>query len=668
MPRIHVLDERTANQIAAGEVVERPASVVKELVENSLDAGSRRIVVEVEGGGRSLIRVTDDGCGMDPTDARLALERHATSKIRTSQDLLRVTTLGFRGEALPSIASVSRLELRTREHGALSGTRIYVEGGRIAAVEEVGCAPGTRVEVRDLFFNTPARLKYLKSNATELSRIGEVLARLALARPDVSIRFRSGPAEVFVTPGSGDLLATAAAVLSRDLVRALVPVDYPIPGGRIWGYVGLPAAARASRSLQHFFVNRRPVQALAVRYALEEAYTNLIPQGRYPVALIFIDLDPAEVDVNVHPAKLEVRFQREREVRGAVYHAVRSALGAATVVPVAGEPAAPGGSAADGPAPAGPGPAEGREPLRPGGSGASPGTPPPQPGRDWVRAGTGMPPWARPAQARGQTALSLGGAYISRDRGEEDPAVAFLAREAAAALSPEAAPEAAVEAGPGAPGLPEGAAPLLPGGAPAADLRERIRNLRPLGQVHQTYIVCDGPEGLYVIDQHAAHERIYFERNLRAMAGAETPAQPLLFPVTLELSPAQYALLEEVGEELRRAGLDVRPFGGRTVVVRSVPMGVAEAHAARLVLDTLDRLAEAGSGTQVTPLELRRRAAAALAACKAAIKARDPLQPEAIRHLLAELAECEHPGQCPHGRPTILLFSIPELEKRFGRT
>ncbi|MDF2629482.1 MAG: mutL, partial [Symbiobacteriaceae bacterium] len=321
MARIQLLDERTANQIAAGEVVERPASVVKELVENSLDAGATRIVVEVEGGGRDLIRISDDGCGMSPEDARLSLMRHATSKIRSAEDLLEIATMGFRGEAMPSIASVSRFELVTREHDQLAGYRIFVDGGKTVEEGEFGCPPGTRISVRDLFFNVPARLKYLKTNATELGQIGDMLTRLAMANPGVAMRFHSGQMQVFATPGTGELVDVIAALLGRDAVKELLPVRYEDGHARVWGFVGRPGAARAGRNHQYFFVNKRAIRTIQVRYAMEEAYAHLLPNGRYPVCVLFIEVEPKEVDVNVHPAKAEVRFEREREVRGAVYKA-----------------------------------------------------------------------------------------------------------------------------------------------------------------------------------------------------------------------------------------------------------------------------------------------------------------------------------------------------------
>ncbi len=659
MPHIQVLDERTANQIAAGEVVERPASVVKELVENSLDAGARRVTVVVEGGGQQLIRVTDDGCGMEAADARLCLERHATSKIRAATDLLRITTLGFRGEAIPSIASVSRFEIRTRQREALEGTRVAVDGGVLQAVEPVGAPPGTQVEVRDLFYNVPARLKYMKTAATELGRIGDVLGRLALAHPEVALHFRSGTVEVLQTPGKpDDLLAAAAAVFGRELARELAPVSLETPFCRVWGYIGLPSVARAGRATQHFMVNGRPVQALQLRYAFEEAYANLIPQGRYPICVINLELDPAEVDANVHPAKLEVRFQKEREVRGALYKAARAALGAAMVVPVgmAPEPVPPpvpgaavaesllarmqGTPAAGAAGAAGPG-----VPSVP-----ADGAPATQPSRDWQRAGTGVLAQTGPDQAPGQRAFYLDGAYVPPDSTrmatERSGLYTAAERETAAAALAEALQTRAVHAGP-------------------ANAAELIRALRPLGQIHRSYVVCDGPGGLYVVDQHAAHERINFERIYRDLETHTAPVQALLFPITLELTVPQFTLFKDLAATFAESGIRAEPFGGRTVLVKAVPVGVDEAQAARLVTDFIDRLLE--EQLPSSPLDRRRRVVAALAACKASIRAREALQPEQIAALLADLAACTDPGQCPHGRPTVLLFSVADLEKRFGR-
>jgi len=650
LARIHLLDEQTANQIAAGEVVERPASVVKELVENSLDAGAKRIVVEVSGGGRELVRVSDDGIGMLPEDARLALQRHATSKIRTAEDLHAITTLGFRGEALPSIAAVSEFELITRPHDQLAGYRILVEGGQIVGEGEHGCPAGTRVTVRNLFYNVPARLKYLKTNATEMAQIGDILTRLALANPDVAFRFHSGQAQVFATPGTGDVQAAIAALLGREVAKELIPVDFAGEAARVRGFIGRPSIARAGRSHQYFFVNRRAVRTIAARYALEEAYTHLLPNGRYPVCILFIEVEPREVDVNVHPTKAEVRFQRDREVRAAVYQAARQGLGAALLIP--GTEVSPGG--------------EVKVPDRAGEKAAVQ--------RGWVPPGAG-----RPGEGGGRAAPPPW--RVSGGAGAQN-----TARETARPYQPSVGPQ---QGGPQLGNLPPGglqavlaeraSEEVAAAGAPAPDLAgasfvprpadpgELIRSLRPLGQVHRSYIACDGPEGLYLIDQHAAHERIFFERLYAAAEEQTAVVQRLLFPLTLDLTPAQMAIWQENAAIFAESGFEAEAFGGNTLLIHGVPAGLGTDHVARLVSDFLDRLQEeqVAPGTPVT--DRRRRVLAAMAACKAAIKARDALQPEDIAALLQDLAACASPSTCPHGRPTIVCVSVSELEKRFKR-
>mgnify|MGYP000751595597 CR=1 FL=1 len=672
MAQIHLLDEQTANQIAAGEVVERPASVVKELVENALDAGAKRIVVEVSGGGRDLVRVTDDGSGMLPEDARLALQRHATSKIRNADDLSCITTMGFRGEALPSIASVAEFELVTRPHDQLAGYRIVVEGGQITAEGEHGCPAGTRVTVRNLFFNVPARLKYLKTTATEMGQIGDMLTRLALANPDVAFRFHSGQVQVFATPGTGDLMAAITALLGREVAKELIPVDHKDGAARVWGYVGRPTIARAGRNHQYFFVNRRAVRTIGARYALEEAYAHLLPNGRYPVCILFIEVDPREVDVNVHPTKAEVRFERDREVRAAVYKAARQGLGAALLIPgtqitADGEVQVPDRAGEKAAIQRGWVPPGARRPGEGGGRAA----PPP-----WQSGGgeTSPPSW-QVGSGQGAPWQSRGGQSARGGRedtaGEAPGAYTLPAGGLQAILAERAAGEVA------ATGIEQIHLPptdLAQGSLLQADLAPHptdpaglIRALRPLGQIHRSYIACDGPEGLYLIDQHAAHERIFFERLYRAAEEEQAAVQPLLFPITLDLTAAQMALWQENAAIFQESGFAAEPFGGTTLLIQGVPSGLGPDHVARLVCDFLDRLQEEkiAPGTPVT--DRRRRVLAAMAACKAAIKARDALQPEDIAALLADLAACESPATCPHGRPTVICVPVAELEKRFKR-
>ena len=653
MPKIQVLDERTANQIAAGEVVERPASVVKELVENSLDAGASRIVIEVEDGGRGLIRITDDGCGMTPEDARLSLQRHATSKIRSADDLFRVLTMGFRGEALPSIASVSRFELTTREPEQLTGYRIQVDGGHIADEGEFGCPAGTRITVRDLFFNVPARLKYLKTNATEMAQIGDMLTRLALANPQVAIRFHSGQTQVFATPGTGDLLDAAMGLLGREAIKELLPVEYADRHCRVWGYVGRRGAARAGRNHQYFFVNRRAIKTVQARYALEEAYANLLPNGRYPVCILFMEVPGAEVDVNVHPTKAEVRFEREREVRGAVYKAARQALGAHLLIP--GTTVSPEGEVAI------PDRAGENAAVRQGFTPPPPPQPAPRPaGGGWVPPGA-----SRPGQGGGtaapppwQVSFRLGDAQTKQ-----------AVHEAAGAFTlPPGGLHGVLERRHQAEAGADGGNPVwLDEPAPTAAPESLIMQLRPLGQIHRSYIACDGPEGLYLIDQHAAHERIFFERLLAAAQATAAPIQPLLFPIALDLTPAQLSLWQENAAIFADSGFEADHFGGATLLIKGVPLGLGEAHTARLVADFLDRLQEHQVAPGASVLERRQKVLAAMAACKASIKAKESLQPEDIAALLSDLAACESPTTCPHGRPTVICVGITELEKRFKR-
>jgi DNA mismatch repair protein MutL len=703
LPKIAVLDDRTANQIAAGEVVERPASVVKELVENSLDAGATRVVVEVEGGGQQLIRITDNGSGMSPEDARLSLMRHATSKIRSADDLLSIATMGFRGEAMPSIASVSRLELVTREHDNPVGYRMVMEGGRTVEEGEFGCPAGTRMTVQDLFFNVPARLKYLKTNATELGQIGDMLTRLAMANPHVAMRFHSGQTQVFATPGTGQLLDAVTGLLGRDMVKELLPVEYADGHTRVFGYIGRPGAARAGRNHQYFFVNRRAIKQMQARYAMEEAYAHLLPNGRYPVCVLFLEVEPREVDVNVHPAKAEVRFEREREVKAAIYKATRQALGAHLLIPGttisadgevfvpnrAGEKAAVEAAREGRLSQGAPGagdelPADLGDDARPAppvtggvtpGGGAFPGGGVPA-GSGWVppgatRPGQGggrasLPPWMAakvepesPPSGPQQVSFRFDPAKTTSRVAEATPGLTLPdgglravleQRERAGGATLEEAPP---EQWTAQPELPEGAA--------------LIRQLRPLGQVHRSYILCDGPEGLYVVDQHAAHERIFFERLLAAAQESDTPIQPLLFPIALDLTPAQMAIWMENAAYFRESGFEAENFGGLTLLIKGVPAGLGEAHTARLVSDFLDRLQENKLAPGATVVERRQRVVAAMAACKAAIKARDALQPEDITALMADLALCHSPHTCPHGRPTVICIGISELEKRFKR-
>lgn len=596
--RVRLLDEVTINQIAAGEVVERPASVVKELVENALDAGARRIQVELRGGGLDGIEVVDDGCGMSPDDLRLAVERHATSKIASAADLEAVTSLGFRGEALPSIAAVSRLEIVTREPEALAGARLAVRGGREESFEEAGCPPGTRVAVTGLFHNTPARRKYLKGPAVELDRALRAVTALALARPGVAFRVRHNGREVLATPGTGRLDDAVAAAYGRDLAASLIPVEGEEGGMRLHGYVAAPVAARASRAHQHFFVNGRAASGYPLPQALEDAFSGLVMTHRHPVCFLHLELDPRRVDVNVHPAKLRVRFQDEGAVARLLRRAVGEALARADLAPHVGAGDA-GRLPAAGPA-AEPLVLDGWEP-------------------EWRLAEVGAA-YAVPPAATGADGV----------------------REAAAAAVlplPEPVPE------------PAGAGRRWPA-------------LRLIGRVADTYILAEGEDGLYIIDQHAAHERLNFEAFRHRRAAGAGAGQPLAAPLPVAVGPGGVAVWEAHRERVEALGFLAEPFGGDTLLLREVPALLAGDGCGRAFRDLLDRLAE-GPGSEWRPEE--ELAWLASRSCKASVRARDPLSVPEMEALLAALRGAENPFTCPHGRPTVLRFGHRDLERLFRR-
>ena len=720
MGRIRRLDPQVIDQIAAGEVVERPASVVKELVENSLDAGARRIRVAVEAGGLRSIVVADDGCGMDPEDAVLALERHATSKITRLDDLVHAGTLGFRGEALAAIASVARVELLTRAADADAGCRVVVEGGTRRSVGPWASPPGTRVTVRDLFFNTPARRKHLKGPAAEFGRIADVVTAHALARPEVRFELWHDGRPVLQTSGSGDRAVAVLECFGPDVAAALIPVAGRRDGYRVEGYVGAPRVARASRAWQFISVNRRPVQVASLRFSLENAYRHLLPARRHPVAVIEVAVPGEEVDVNVHPAKLEVRLARERAVAGLLYEAVREALADRDLL----RPGAGWGREA-----------ERAGPPRPGAGAGRPGAP------RFVRGAT----WAGASGAAAAGGEAGGGAGDGQALPACGPAGPQAGRAPGRGADPPWQSAAAAAEGPGPYGTPapvaawvevfgrhgapgaggpappgEATAPAATGPWPAgravADGRDLLRHLQPLGQVVGTYLACAGPDGLYLVDQHAAHERIYFERFLReGDAPGGVPAQVLAVPVVVDLPPSEAALLVEHAATVARLGFRVEPFGPHAVAVRAVPAALADRPTAALLSDLLSRLlteavlgegdgavagrdhgpppdpgagaargrvrasstdgagdgAGATPGSAGTPASLTaldtERAARILAACKAAIKAGDRLHPREMAQLLADLAACRQPYACPHGRPTVIRLGVEELERRFGR-
>jgi DNA mismatch repair protein MutL len=570
---IRLLANDTIGKIAAGEVVERPASAAKELIENALDAGATRVQIEIAGGGIDLIEVADDGCGIPFEELALAVRRHATSKLATFEDLDRLRTLGFRGEALPSIGAVSSLTIRTKERDAASGAVMQVEYGETRGPRAVAAPPGTTVTVRDLFGNVPARRKFLRQPGTESGYIGRAAEAYAAAYPAVATSFSVDGRRAFSTDGSGDPIAAAAGALGLDVGEAAIslePLDESaaVPGVTVTGWIGAPAVTRSHRQGLIFFVNGRWIQNRALSFALEEAYHSLLMVGRHPVALIQIEVEPAAVDVNVHPTKAEVKFVDERAVCRAVQRSAHAALARAP--------------------------------------------------RDELPRVTFVP--LSPAARQAPMPIAS-----NRDNGPQ-----------------------VVPAENGAPKATEAHASGLP-------------ILRVLGQVAAMYIIAEGPEGLYLIDQHAAHERVMYERILGQLASQSVDRQPLLDALVVDLSPEELAVFERSGEELRQIGFEVEAFGDGAVVIRSVPAivrGVDVAERFRLILR---ELADGGVGTSWLD------SVAISAACHTSIRAGQALSLPEMRELVAQLERTRHPRACGHGRPTMLHLTQGELEKQFAR-
>ncbi|HEY5909973.1 MAG TPA: DNA mismatch repair endonuclease MutL [Verrucomicrobiae bacterium] len=700
MNRIRLLPEHVANQIAAGEVIERPASVVKELVENALDAQARRVTIEIQAGGRSLIRVIDDGIGMSRDDALLCLERHATSKIRRAEDLAAVATMGFRGEALPSIASVSRFTLTTRERDADApeGTQILINAGRILEVKAAGSASGTTVEVRHLFSNLPARRKFLRTEQTESAHIDHYLTLAALAYPGVGFTFQRDGKVVWQLPAletspdlesrlsglrqrlralSGGEQKLVAVNFSAALPAAAEPEELdegrfetarpanepesaagkpePEPDLRVWGFIGGPGVSRATREDQHLYVNKRPVENRGLNFALLEGYHTALMKGRYPVACLFLEIDPSEVDVNIHPAKREVKFHREMEVRRLVTQAIRRTL---FEFHAAGTPGlqAPGAS--------------------PAGSGDN--------GSSATAAAAAFP---RLSATQEQKALPNFPTALSSVTGASQllpPTQAPLRMGFGSPSVPSATPgrpqESEAENRPAA-----GNAPLRPG-SPASlpeprDL-ERVSTrpqplpepapvallsvpLRLLGVVGKLYVILESDRGLVLLDQHAAHERVLFEQMLNRLERDEqAPSQKLLLPETVELSAKDANFVREQLPVLTRLGVGLSEFGERTFLLDALPPFAKAADPRRFVLEIVDELK--ATGQEVNSFRLGEHTVAKTV-CRHAVKAHDPLAGTELEALIEDLRHCAMPYTCPHGRPTLIEMNFRELEKKFGR-
>jgi DNA mismatch repair protein MutL len=634
---IRTLDEQLVNRIAAGEVVERPAAALKELIENSIDAGAMRIEIEAEMGGRRLIRVRDDGIGMTRTDALNALQRHATSKIASDADLTRIATLGFRGEALPSIASVSRMEILTRAFEEDTGTHIVVEGGEVKTVEEVGAPIGTTVTVRDLFYNVPARLKFLKSVPTELGHIIETVTRYAFAYPDVSFRLVHERQELIFTPGNGDLLTAAASIWGRETVQGMVQVDYERDGIRVWGLIAPPHQTRPTRQHQYFFVNLRPVRNKTLTAALDEAYKTLTPEKRYPACILLVGIDPRQVDVNVHPAKIEVRFQREQAVFEAVVNAIRAALLQHGMIPSALPPSESRGQAIT---PARPPDAETIHQILMQRAGLAPAEAVGTPARPETHAHAGETP------ARPETPANASETPASPGMpAGVDP---FVSAAHAVALADETPLLLETE-------------PLQTTHLPFAHL---LDDLQILGQVRNTYIVASTRQGLVLIDQHVAHERVLYEQLCYKRGALPIPKQHLLTPETLQLSRRDALLLQEKLPELEAIGFELEPFGVDTYLIRAVPAAL-KGDPVQTLRDIVDELVELSVSKR---LPVAREQIWITTACKLAVKAGDPLSMPEMRKLIEDLARTENPYLCPHGRPITIILTWQEIERKFKRS
>ncbi len=686
MGRIRVLSDQVANQIAAGEVVERPASVVKELLENAVDAGATRIRIDIEGGGRKLIRIADNGCGMGRDDAMLAFERHATSKLRSADDLLQISTLGFRGEALPSIASVARVEMDTRSAEDQTGTHLTISGGSLQRVEEAGLPVGTTIAVKDLFFNTPARRKFLKSESTELSHVAALVTHYALAHPEKHFELHTATHALLVASSVRDAAERLFQIFGEDVAREMLPTaaeidfahaslpepppwrrdaDYekPDPGLlRLRGFVSKPELQRLNRGSIYVFVNGRQVRDRLILHALTEAYRNILPPTSFPVVLLFLEMPPAEVDVNVHPAKTEVRFRQSSFVHDFVRDAVRRtvlkarpaasfgfAVGSQPVTPRAGDNLLNELSALD------------LEPVVHG----------PGPGSDG--------PWSEHqvreaiAQDRERSTPGAGSEPVSEDEAER-----FALREQR--LPPVPGRLAFSDAPPAAPDFTR-PVDAVAAGAPPQPVRQAtamqadridetanlhsLQSLRPLGQIQNSFIIAVNEEGMWIIDQHVAHERILFEKVMRERQVERVQRQRLLMPLLVDLLPAQMVQFARMAAELERNGFEAEPFGPRTLAVKAAPVGL---EGAELELAIAELLQLEEDAAQADNMEARRSRIAASIACHAAVKVNMPLETSKMQWLLDELGRTENPMACPHGRPIALRYSHREIQRAFGRT
>lgn len=641
MSKIKVLPDSLANKIAAGEVVERPASIVKELIENSLDAGAHSIRIEIEAGGRRLIKVSDDGEGMAREDAILAFERHATSKIKTAEDLEAIVTLGFRGEALASIASVAKVRLRTRTGDDIAGTEIEISGGRMLRVRDTAFPRGSEFEIRDLFFNVPARQKFLKSEGTENSHIANLVTHYALANPRVSFSLIINGRESIQATPSSDIRERAYQLFGAGFIDDLIEVSGRMGDLGVRGFVSSPSITRSNRDSQYFFINGRYVRDKILNKAVSDAYLAMIPSNTYPAAMLFVELPPHDVDVNVHPAKTEVRFVRATVVFDLVRDSIRSAISAARAAATPfGERSAPAAPA---------------EPVESHAGHVTEIWPPQMPVATEAPTHTPYEPAPPPEQRK----MKLDHQPMSVI---ESPEPAIVSR---AAIEP-AAP-AVVEKSYGRRiGCLGGKYYEAPGSTlrAAGNLSLSAEEINPLGQLHNSFIIAADRSGLLVIDQHVAHERILFEQHWRALRNRRVEVQRLLIPETIDLTPAQAAAFDQAAPKLEENGFEIGRLSGRTIAVKALPAILSAGTAQSLLADLLDTIEDERRSLSMD--ELSSEIAASLA-CRAAVKINMPLAHEKQRWLIDELLKMDNPATCPHGRPIILRIASRDIEKGFQR-
>ncbi|MBU8901357.1 MAG: DNA mismatch repair endonuclease MutL [Victivallales bacterium] len=601
MSKIRVLSENISNRIAAGEVIERPASVVKELVENSIDSGATSIVVEIEKAGRKLIALSDNGSGMDQDDALMCLEPHATSKIKCADDIDNIMTLGFRGEAVPSMASISRFLLRTRLHDSMEGFEVSVRGGKMLSAEPAGCAPGTRIEIRDLFFNVPARKKFLRADATEERHIQEILYMLSLPYPNISFELIMDARKVFLSPSHDNLMPRIKTFFGKNYADHMLQVNYSDEGISITGFVARHGLTRSSRREQRTFFNGRPVEAPAAYRGIRDGFGGLLEKGRFPPCILFIRLDPQNIDINVHPAKREVRLKQEYKVSGVISEAIRIALRQSPAPSIS---------------------LDSRIPLK------------------------------------------------SLLRGAQINYTTPTAEQVDLQFEPESSEE--IPVGQGSDFVPvreevifQERAEIVVSSVPTNDSDTLSLPgsglVRIVGFIDETYILAISADGLIIIDQHAAHERVMFERLINA-ARQGVASQQLLLPIALELSRAEASYVSKNSESFLKLGFEIESMSSNTVMLNAIPASLKQENAGGLLRDMLSDLLDEGKASNKLNIK-----ALATASCKAAVKAHDELTLHEARSLFQQMAQCELPFSCPHGRPTIINISTRELEKRFGR-